>query len=135
MMDSNVKADVAGAVEDFKKYSIRISNNIEKTLNKMAMIVEREAKQSFKGRDDESINGEPPRVDTGRLRASITHRLEHDEGGNTEAYIGTNVEYAADVEHGTSRTWPHPYMVPALEKNLEYIYGEIGKTIKEAENA
>jgi len=134
-MATNIQAEIAESVEDFKKYSIRISNNVEKTLNKMAMIVEREAKESFKGRDDESIKGEPPRVDTGRLRASITHRLEQDEGGNTEAYIGTNVEYASDVEHGTSQTWPHPYMGPALEKNLEYIYGEIGKAIKEAENA
>lgn len=32
-------------------------------------------------------------VDTGRLRNSITHKAD----GNT-AYIGTNVEYAPDVE-------------------------------------
>jgi phage gpG-like protein len=39
-------------------------------------------------------------VDTGRLRNSITHALNMDEEA---VYIGTNVEYAAAHEFGTSR--------------------------------
>ena len=39
-------------------------------------------------------------VDTGRLRNSMTHALEMDEKA---VYVGTNVEYAAPVELGTSR--------------------------------
>ena len=35
-------------------------------------------------------------VDLGRLRQSITHRIE----GNS-AFVGTNVDYAAHVEYGT----------------------------------
>lgn len=52
-------------------------------------------------------------VDTGRLRASITHRLEHDAEGLL-AIIGTDVEYAAYVEFGTSHMRAQPYLRPAL---------------------
>ena len=37
-------------------------------------------------------------VDTGRLRASITHTYEEKSG-----FIGTNVQYAPFVEYGTKR--------------------------------
>ena len=49
-------------------------------------------------------------VDTGRLRNSITHDVE----GQT-AIIGTNVEYAAYVELGTSRMGARPYLAPAAQ--------------------
>jgi HK97 gp10 family phage protein len=52
-------------------------------------------------------------VDTGRLRSSITHRLEQD-GIGLVAYVGTNVEYAIYVELGTSRTPAEPFLRPAL---------------------
>lgn len=44
-----------------------------------------------------------PRVQTGRLRASITSQLEQDDGGLV-VRIGSNVEYAGYVEVGTE---PH----------------------------
>jgi phage gpG-like protein len=37
-------------------------------------------------------------VDTGRLRQSITHRIEGSTG-----IVGTNVEYAPYVEYGTGK--------------------------------
>jgi HK97 gp10 family phage protein len=37
-------------------------------------------------------------VDTGRLRASITHKI-----GEQSAIIGTNVNYAGFIEYGTSK--------------------------------
>ena len=42
------------------------------------------------------IENDPRRVDTGRLRGSITHVVEGDD-----VYIGTNVEYAKYVHEGT----------------------------------
>lgn len=61
-------------------------------------------------------------VDTGRLRASISHaRDDH------AAYIGTNVEYAPDVELGTSRQKAQPYLRPAAE-NYADEYKQIVKT-------
>lgn len=52
-------------------------------------------------------------VDTGRLRASITHALERDAGGLVGT-VGTDVEYAPFVELGTSRAQAQPYLRPAL---------------------
>lgn len=51
-------------------------------------------------------------VDTGRLRSSITWRLE--PGKPLAAIVGTNVEYAAFVELGTRNMRAQPYLVPAL---------------------
>ena len=53
-------------------------------------------------------------VDTGRLRNSISHTYDDDS-----AYIGTNVEYAAFVELGTSRMKPRPYLKPAATEHTE----------------
>lgn len=50
-------------------------------------------------------------VDTGRLRSSITSRVEGSTG-----IIGTNVEYAAFVEHGTDKTGAQPFLFPAVEQ-------------------
>lgn len=61
-------------------------------------------------------------VDTGRLRNSITHAPENKY---TEV-IGTNVEYAAYVECGTSRQRAQPYLKPALINHI----GEYENIIK-----
>jgi HK97 gp10 family phage protein len=53
-------------------------------------------------------------VDTGRLRSSISHELAADARGFV-ATIGTNVDYAAHVELGTSRMRAQPYLRPALD--------------------
>lgn len=55
-------------------------------------------------------------VDTGRLRNSITHEVEM---GDKSAIIGTNVEYAAFVELGTSKMKARPYLRPAAESHSE----------------
>ena len=55
-------------------------------------------------------------VDTGRLRNSITHTV--DVTGH-KAIIGTNVEYAAYVEMGTSRTKAQPYLQPAVMNHID----------------
>ena len=41
-----------------------------------------------------------PRVDTGRLRNSVSHAVEGEEQA---VYIGTNVEYGVYVEYGTGK--------------------------------
>lgn len=57
-------------------------------------------------------------VDTGRLRNSITHEVDMNEQC---AIIGSNVEYAAYVELGTSRQKAQPYLRPAAENHgFEY---------------
>ena len=57
-------------------------------------------------------------VDTGRLRNSITNAVR---AGEKAVYIGSNVEYAAYVELGTSRRKATPYLKPAAtEHTAEY---------------
>jgi HK97 gp10 family phage protein len=57
-------------------------------------------------------------VDTGRLRNSITNAVRTDEKA---VYIGSNVEYAAYVELGTTRMKARPYLKPAAtEHSAEY---------------
>lgn len=53
-------------------------------------------------------------VDTGNLRASITHEVDT---GDNAAYIGTNVEYAPYVELGTSRQKAQPFLRPAASEH------------------
>ena len=43
--------------------------------------------------------GEPPAVDTGRLKRSITHRIGI-RGGRITARVGTNIKYARRLEFG-----------------------------------
>jgi phage gpG-like protein len=133
-MKADIKIEVAKAVADFRLYAARATNEIEKTVMQYALIVEKTAKECFKVRGDESVYNEPPRVDTGRLRASITHRSMR-ENGIFSAEIGTNVEYAADVEYGTSNTMPHPFMSYALGMYQKEIEDAIGQAVKDANNA
>ncbi len=81
------------------KTLISISKSIENEVKKAAFEVEREAK----------INSP---VDIGRLRSSITV----DKKDTLYYEVGTNVEYAAFQEFGTSRMVAHPYLGPAIDK-------------------
>lgn len=54
-------------------------------------------------------------VDTGRLVNSIKSGVISSEKC---AYIGTNVEYAAYVELGTSRMAAQPYLKPAVNDHV-----------------
>lgn len=53
-------------------------------------------------------------VDTGRLRASISHDTDEDT-----MYLGTNVEYAPYVELGTSCMDAQPFLRPAIENHMD----------------
>lgn len=131
-MGIDITAEVNKVKEDFRKYSVRAKTSLEKALVKAAMKVEADAKKLFRGRDDVSAPGLPPRVDTGRLRASITHRLANDDTGPV-AEVGTNVEYGVWLEYGTSRMQPHPFMGPALEMNAKEIEDFLAGAVKDAE--
>lgn len=63
-------------------------------------------------------------VDTGHLRSKIT--TDKSELQQFLAKVGTNVEYAAYVEHGTKKSKAQPYLHPALFM----LEGEIIKDIE-----
>ena len=59
-------------------------------------------------------------VDTGRLRASITHLVD-----DKSVTIGTNVEYAKYQELGTSRMKAQPFLEPGIMNNMDEYKGII----------
>ena len=68
--------------------------------------------KSVQGPSTHSRPGEPPRKQTGRLRASVAHEVD---AGNLRAAVGTNVEYGRHLELGTSRGLaPRPWLRRAL---------------------
>lgn len=84
-----------------------ISEQLKRGMTKACLLVERDAK----------INAP---VDTGRLRASITNRLDIEEN-HLVGIVGTNVDYASFQEFGTSKMAAHPFLFPALESNRNKI--------------
>lgn len=62
-------------------------------------------------------------VATGRLRSSITTAVGQD-GDGVYGLVGSDVEYAAYVELGTSRRAATPYLVPAV---LEVTAAELAR--------
>ena len=52
-------------------------------------------------------------VDTGRLKGSISNRVES-KAGYIEGTIGTSVDYAPHQEYGTSKQRGKPFLRPAL---------------------
>ena len=83
-------------------------------------------------------------VDTGRLRASITHEVDQAHEVPEQAIVGTNVEYAPFQEYGTgifadgdpafksSRVimggiMPRRFMRNALDDNAGYIQEQVDK--------
>lgn len=95
-------------------------------LKKGGLLVEREAKLSMKtgGKDSEgrtvqhSSPFEPPYVQTGNLRASITHAQTW-ERGIPVVIVGPTAEawYGRILEFGGKRILPRPFMRPALRRS------------------
>ena len=82
----------------------RVDNALEAAMMKSVLMVEADSKRMCP-------------VDTGRLRASITHEVRRIARDIVQGKVGSNVEYAAYVELSTSKTPAQPYLRPALEKN------------------
>lgn len=60
-----------------------------------------------------SAPGEVPAVDSGHLRRNIRHKVEVEKGQVT-GYVGTKVKYAKDLELGTPKIAPRPFLRPAV---------------------
>jgi HK97 gp10 family phage protein len=94
-----------------------MSNNILSKLDKLEEIIEAGA---YKGAQElsqriKAAAKELAPVDTGRLKRSITSFVIKDADGTILGKVGTNVEYAAYVELGTSGQAAKPYLFPAFK--------------------
>lgn len=98
-------------------------NYNEKQLRRIAVTMQRDIKQSFKGygvnpetgERNPSPPGEVPAVQTGHLRRSIAQEVER-RLWNVAARIGTNVRYGRYLEFGTPKMAPRPWLRPAIDR-------------------
>lgn len=106
---------------------IKLSDDvIEKAVTDSCLIVEADAKRNCP-------------VDTGRLRASLTHNIKRKTSGEWEGKVGTNVEYAPAVEfmkekHPKAKprgVGKIPFLFPAFLKNMETINRKIAEAVKQ----
>ena len=109
---------MAKGIGNLKWYGTEIYNKIhteqKKRVNKAAIFLESYIKKSFG--TSPSQPGDPPGVDTGRLRNSIAHEIE-EQLWDIIGRVGTNVEYARDLELGNKQIKPRPYLRRAIEEN------------------
>lgn len=115
MSNNNIIDNTSGVIKDF-------DGAVERALIKCGVIAEGYAKLKCP-------------VDTGRLRGSIVYATSTsgsqgqspaEPGDYTplevpqakRVYIGTNVEYAPDVELGTQRQRAQPFLRPAIENHI-----------------
>lgn len=80
---------------------------VKKALVEIGLLMERNAKLH--------IEDEPRRVDTGRLRNSISNATD----GYSAVVVGTNVEYAPYVHEGTYRMEPNPFLRNAVSEHID----------------
>jgi HK97 gp10 family phage protein len=103
--------------ELMREGSASIEDGVDKALVKFALLVERGAKQNAA-------------VDTGRMRASITHRLIK-TGHRRVAQVGTRVKYAKPQEFGTRYMSGKPFLRPSMNQNRRQGRDIVRKAIRD----
>lgn len=88
------------------KVKAELQASIMRSLEVIGILAESEAKLE--------LENDPRRIDTGRLRNSISHKTEKDK-----VHIGTNVEYAPYVHFGTVKMRKNEFLKNAVEKNMK----------------
>ena len=125
----------------------RVETEIGKALAKSCAVIQQTAMESMRDTQIDtsktyythnkqiahhpSVAGNPPAVDTGTLRRSITYNVNekemYGEVGNTLA----DSPYGAYLEFGTSRMKPRPWLKPATEKNKTRILQFMSQAVEE----
>lgn len=107
--------------------TVEVTSNREKVLESLGeqvgqaliavgLAAETNAKDEIEKSVYQTPEGKSGYVRTGRLKNSLTHAIAPDEGA---VYIGSNVEYAAFVEIGTTKMKARPYLRPAATQYTE----------------
>ena len=100
-------------VNNFDKANEKIKKSIDESLDKIGLLITAESQVRSP-------------VDTGRLRASMTHEVS-----GLEVFIGTNVEYAPDVELGTSKQRAQPFLRDSFAASSSKVKSIIKKTLED----
>ena len=130
--------------------SIRIDDHSQEFINAKDLAVERALNAvgiHLEGEAKDELENNPRRVDTGRLKGSITYATEknHSSGQAPSTpsdyaihatpekgtvYVGTNVEYAAYVHEGTQRMTPNRYLKNAFARNKDQVKDYLMRELK-----
>ena len=145
MADANKKE-----VEKFLKFlhnsQEKIYTEMGKTLVKACALIQRDAQESMRDTQIDtsktyytynkskahhpSVEGNPPAVDTGTLRRSITYQVDENKLEGEVGSVITNPPYGAYLELGTSRMKPRKWLQPAIDRNIGELKQMVGNTIK-----
>ena len=98
---------------NISNFSRELNEVLPTALKAGALIVQNEAKRRAP-------------YETGTLRRSIHTEMR----GNTQAFVGTDVEYAVHQEFGTSKMKAHPYLRPALDEKQQEVLEKINTIVK-----
>jgi len=126
-----------------KRADSRIQKSVIKALKSLAVPIKKDIQQELrrpksgpihtryrpKRRVKVSLPGEPPARDLGVLVNSIKVKVDP-SSFNLE--MGANAPYARDLEYGTRRVLPRPFLRPALTRWRKVIVERIRTTIKES---
>jgi HK97 gp10 family phage protein len=117
-MADPLEAQVARLNQRFLKKSVELSTLLHVALEEASILVEGRAAVLAP-------------YDTGLLRKSITHRVI-ERNGYPVGQVGTNVEYAAFQEFGTSKMAPHSFLMPALNQSRPLVKDIVARRLKTA---
>ena len=141
MTKKDIQAQIREINADLQKRLQNVSSSEVKFCATVAAEVERKAKTLMrdtevdynkaykKGKNKNivhyaSVEGEPPAVDTGTLRMSITHEVREEGNDKAVGVVGSilnNPPYGRYLEYGTSQMKPRPWLSRALNESIEFI--------------
>lgn len=121
-MSDGIKIEVTGVKELQAKLltiSTKLPSIVAQAVSEGAEVVENSAKSKV-------------RVKTGNLKNSIEQKNKTQTSSKVSVDIGTDVDYAAANEYGTSKMSAQPFLRPALDENSNAIKTKIEAAIKSA---
>ena len=119
-----IKVQVIGVKEAIARLDLKnkeIMENVSRAINRSALQVEAEVKQSIAGRRAELRS-----VDTGRFMQSVTAV----QLNSLQASVETNVEYAKFLEYGTSKMNPRYHFRNSAARTREKVQSEIRQAVR-----
>jgi HK97 gp10 family phage protein len=119
---NNVKTDLGRAI-------VNSCQLVENTAKKGMTDTSIDTSKTYEHNHHPSVEFDYPAVDTGRLRQSVTHDVE-ENNGEVVGRVGTGLAYGAYLELGTTRMSPRPWLKPSLANNREKIHTLILNAVK-----
>jgi hypothetical protein len=123
---AEAKAEIRKLVEDeIRKSTFRVQSAAVKRIQRGPHTGRIYEKDNPRRTHQSSAPGQPPQSDTGRLAASIETQVDGLTG-----YVFTRVEYGSDLEMGTQKIAPRPWLLPSVEEDAPILRNALTGIIK-----